>query len=150
MTDTSHSIQNSSPLTLASTDFDLPGAWARNILIASGLLNYEEPIFNESELKSSRKGKYQRNSSRSINHGFKVFPNPAKDYMVLEYMKDSKDDRIRIVILDMKGRRIGEYSLEKNADQKIIPTNGMQSGTYVIQIFVNGIQKESNKIVVSH
>ncbi len=135
---------------IAGTDCDFPGAWARNILIASGLMNYEEPIVNESTLKSSRKDKYHWKSSRSIKSDLKVFPNPAKDYLVIEYQKESDDDQLQIVILDMQGRRIGLYQLDKNTDQKIIPTTGMKTGSYMIQLYVNGVHKKSNKIMVIH
>jgi|GEM_PF-333994 len=142
------SVQNDELYTLASTDFDLPGAWARNILIASGLLNYEEPIFNESELKSSRKGKYQRNSSRSINYGFKVFPNPAKDFIIVEYKRDVNDERRIIRILNINGRIINTVYLHRNENQQVIPVTGLGSGTYIIQFLVDGFIKGYQTIVI--
>jgi hypothetical protein len=142
------SIQFDELNTLASTDYDLPGAWARNILIASGLLNYEEPIFNESELKSSRKDKYHLKSSRSINHDLKVFPNPAKDFVIVEYKIDDRTESGIIRILDINGRVKNTVHLQSIENQQVIPIADFRSGTYIIQLLVDGFIKGSKTIVI--
>ena len=73
-----------------------PGPWARNILIASSLLDYNEPIVNESTLKVSRKEKYHWTHSRTIAAEMKVFPNPAEDYIIVEYAQKQHTDAVRL------------------------------------------------------
>jgi len=123
---------------------------ARNILIASGLINYEEPIFNESELKSSRKDKYHRKSSRSICEGLKVYPNPAKNFIIVEYKRDVNDGRGIIRILDINGKVINTVYLHRNENQQVISVTDLGSGTYIIQFLVDGLIKGSQTIIILH
>jgi len=133
---------------IAEADHDLPGAWARNILIASGLMNYHEPIINESTLKSSRKGKYHWTRSRSIVSKMKVFPNPAMDYIIVEYAHYDDSDEVQLTLFDSRGIKTGIFSLTKSKDQKVISTSDMPSGTYFIQLCVNGMPKATCKVVI--
>jgi len=142
------SLQKQTLEQIAEADHDLPGAWARNILIASGLVNYHEPIVNESTLKSSRKGKYHWTRSRTIDSEIKVFPNPAKDFIIVEYKKSSALDHVHIVFIDAKGIKLRSYLFLKKENQTIIPIHDLPSGIYLIQLLVNGITKESCKIII--
>jgi len=142
------SIQTSALLLLAEDDNDFPGAWARNILIASGLLEYQEPIVNESTLKSSRKSKFHWTHSRPINTVLKVFPNPARDFVIVEYKKNNVLDLVQLVIMNVKGIKIRSYPLHKAENQQIIPTDGLLSGIYFFKLYVNGISVEPHKVVI--
>jgi len=142
------SIQASALLLLAEDDNDFPGAWARNILIASGLLEYQEPIVNESTLKSSRKGKFHWTRSRSIISEFKVFPNPTKDFIIVEYQKASALDQVLIEIIDAKGIEIKSCLLSKTENQPLIPVEGLPTGIYLIRLRVNGSPKDSHRVVI--
>lgn len=134
---------------LAQNDYNFPGAWTRDILIAVGLMNYEEPIVSESTFKSSRKSRYHWTNSHLITSDLKVFPNPARDFIIIEYNKSNKEDQTQILIINSQGIKIDSYFLGKNQDQKIISTGGMQSGTYIIQLLVNGCAKESKKVIIT-
>lgn len=133
---------------LADADYNLPGAWARNILVASGLLDYQEPIVSETTLKSSRRGRFHWTRSRSFTPNMKVFPNPARDFVIVEYHKNDMLDQAILEVLDMKGRKVRSYFLPKTANQQIISFEGLSVGTYLIQIYVNGLPKESCKVVI--
>jgi len=133
---------------LVKLDYDIPGAWSRNILIASGLMIYKESIFSETELKSSRKGKYHCADPRSITSNLNVFPNPAREFFIVEYRNGNSENQAQIVILDIKGRKVRTYLLSKVKNQIIIPTNGLINGTYLIQIHINGYPIESSKVVI--
>jgi hypothetical protein len=123
-------------------------AWARNILIASDLLEYQEPIVNESTLKSSRKDKFHWTNSRSIKSSLKVFPNPAREFIIVEYRKNNILDQIQIEFLDSKGIKVRSYILSKSENQQLLPTGDLPSGTYLIQLYVNGIPAESCRLVI--
>ncbi len=133
---------------IAEADHDLPGAWARNFLIASGLLNYNEPIVNESTLKSSRKGKYHWTRSRTIASELKVFPNPAEDYIIVEYAQKKHADAVDLELFNSHGIKLQTYKLTKGIDQKIIYTGNLLPGGYLIQLVVNGTARESKKLIV--
>ena len=130
------------------TDHDLPGAWARNILIAAGLQNYQEPVFSGTELKSSRKERFRWTTAHSIDSKLRVYPNPARDYIIVEYHKSVATDQYSIVFLDSNGKQISTFVLSKSENQQVIPINDLRSGTYLIQLKVNQSPKESCKVVV--
>jgi len=78
----------------------------------------------------------------------KVFPNPARDFVIVEYHKNDMLDQAILEVLDMKGRKVRSYFLPKTANQQIISFEGLSVGTYLIQIYVNGLPKESCKVVI--
>ena len=86
--------------------------------------------------------------SRPIASEFKVFPNPAKDFVIIEYRKQNFWDDVVIDILDAKGRRIRTYGFSQDASQKIISFEGFPSGTYMIQLIITGSVKESQKLII--
>ncbi|MFH1298188.1 MAG: T9SS type A sorting domain-containing protein [Bacteroidota bacterium] len=133
---------------LADAGYELPGAWARNILVSAGLLDYQEPLVSETTLKSSRRDRFTWTHSRPIAADLKVFPNPAKDFVIAEYKKNNVLDQVQIVVLDAKGIKIRSYALQKAESQQLIPTNGLPSGIYLIQLRVNGLPTESRKVVI--
>jgi hypothetical protein len=133
---------------LASRGFDIPGSWARNILIASGLLTYEEPVYCGSTLKASRKEKYHWTRSHSIDSYLKVFPNPAADFIIVEYKKNPYDSDGLIRILDIEGRIIKSQLLTKQENQLLIPITDLVSGTYIVQFVSNGSCKGSQKVII--
>jgi len=133
---------------LATLDHDIPGAWARNILIGSGLMTYEEPLFCGSTLKSSRKEKYHPTRSHSIESEFKVFPNPASDFIIVEYKNNSDKNEGLIRILDLEGRLLKSHPLKKKENQQIIPVIDLITGTYIVQFVSNRSSKGSQKVVI--
>jgi len=142
------SLQTIALQLLAADDNDFPGAFARNILVALAFLDYNEPIVNESLLKSSRKGRYHWTHSRPISSVLKVFPNPAKDFVIVEYKAGDILDQSMIIINDAKGSYIHSYKLTKIENQLIIPLEDLQSGLYIIQLHVNGNLKESRRVSI--
>lgn len=126
----------------------LSGPWARNILIASSLLDYNEPIVNESTLKVSRKEKYHWTHSRTIAAEMKVFPNPAEDYIIVEYAQKKHADAVDLELFNSHGIKLQTYKLTKGIDQKIIYTGNLLPGGYLIQLVVNGTARESKKLIV--
>ena len=133
---------------LATLDYDIPGAWARNILIASGLMAYDEPIFSGSTLKSSRKDGFHWTRSHSIESDFKVFPNPAKDFIIVEYKNNCNDTEGLIRILDLDGRLLKSQPFKKSENQQIIPVMDLTSGTYIVQFNSHGSCKGSQKVII--
>ena len=123
-------------------------AWSRNILIACGLLNYDEPIVFTNQVKSSRRDQYHWLSSGSNTLKFRVYPNPVKEFFIVEYRKNDPMDKAKIEIFDINGKDIRSVPLLKNDNLQVISALGLSSGTYLIQLNVNGKVKESRKIFV--
>jgi len=114
---------------------------ARNVLIASGLLHYEEPINGNDTTKSavaqfpaSRAGKSNRQDNEILN----VFPNPANNYVIVEYKLPGNPSKAAITIRNSSGIVISEQTLAKAQDQLTIDTKSLPSGSYFVSIQVNG------------
>jgi len=132
---------------LAEEDHYLPGAWARNILIASGLKVYQEPIVFANQLKSSRKERYHFTRSGLSLSEFKVYPNPARDYIIVEHYKKNQTDEISVDILDSTGKNVQSVPL-LNSESQVVSLNILLSGFYFIRVNINGITNETLKILV--
>lgn len=132
---------------LAEQDNFLPGAFARNILIAGDQSNYREPIIEEITLKSSRNNHYSRTKSNSIIQ-LNIYPNPCKDYVTIEYTKENPKDYYLATLINSTGISLSSYILRKASDQFILPLQQLPSGSYLISIDINGIRKDVRKIII--
>ena len=55
-------------------------------------------------------------------HYLKVFPNPAKDYLIIEYILESAQSNAILQLTDMSGKILSTYQLNNKQDQQIIDT----------------------------
>jgi hypothetical protein len=125
---------------LASSDYDLPGSLARNILTVCGLINYEEPIVTETSLKFMIQTKPVIFSKKS---DFTVFPNPCKNYVITKCLKNII---FTVDLIDESGKKISSFN-SGETNQLIVPFQNLSSGNYFLRINVDGIQKEVKKII---
>jgi hypothetical protein len=131
--------------TLASDDQFLPGAYARNLLIAIDSLQYEEPIILPSTLKASKK--WQLNDPSHSNYKeywLKVYPNPADHYFIVEYRTIKSEEQsmnLSITLDDLNGHEIMKYLPYRNFDQFVITTENLAEGMYFIEL------KKDNKSI---
>ncbi|MDP1623329.1 MAG: T9SS type A sorting domain-containing protein [Bacteroidales bacterium] len=140
--------------TLALNDNSLPGAYARNLLIKKGLLQYEEPILLVSSLKESKKwrsGSDNPSLGNDKDFWLKVYPNPANYYFIVEYRSIKQINpgyKLSITVTDIKGREFFNFPLNKNFDRFVIPTEKLNAGAYIIGLNVNAKQKEQVKLII--
>jgi hypothetical protein len=141
---------------LASNDFYLPGVYARNMLIAGGLLNYSEPIYladsssTGPSLPIKRNNGNGRNLKTEMKDYVKVFPNPAKDYVIIEFfcITNLEKPEVQIKIIDLSGTRVEIKESSKNYDQILIRTNGFVPGYYFVELNVNNQQTAFTKFIL--
>jgi len=79
----------------------------------------------------------------AIKDNIKVYPNPARDYVVFEIAKPAQG---KIIIMDILGQVISTFPLGK--DKEVWDTRNIQHGVYFYNYTVNGISK-SGKIVIT-
>ncbi|MFU8843094.1 MAG: hypothetical protein ACNA7V_04725 [Bacteroidales bacterium] len=138
--------QASALMLLAEEEEHFPGACARNLLIAAGLLEYQEPVILPDLTKSSkvRGGSYGK--GQEPPDMLKVFPNPAKDFLVVDYNTDGKQGAILLTVTDMKGYTVHSEAPFAGRDQVVISTSGWKKGTCVVNLSVNGKPVASRKV----
>jgi hypothetical protein len=113
-------------------------AIARDILVASSLLSYQEPINDVVDsLKSSmvafpeiKQNKKGQNNSDQLS----ISPNPATIYTIIEYILPSKSDNAFISIRNMNGILVWSRKLSKARDQLVADISALPSGVYSVSV----------------
>ncbi|RLD47215.1 MAG: hypothetical protein DRI94_14130, partial [Bacteroidetes bacterium] len=77
----------------------------------------------------------QQLSIESINYAdyIKLYPNPAKDFIFVEYKNIIKDTKYKIVIYNMLSQKIKTYDIDKNNNKISINTSAFKNGIYFIK-----------------
>jgi len=124
-----------------SRDDFLSGAYARNILIAADKITYIEPVSLPDFTFSDQK----LPENMLVSKSFKIHPNPAGDFFILENNLD-KDDLggALMSVYNSTGSKIFSDNL-KGIKQKI-NTKEWPSGLYLVCIEIRGKVQETLKV----
>jgi len=125
-------------------------AYSRNILLALGEIDYEEPIIFPDMLKSSSsESEYEDMLSKAAEtpNYIKVRPNPSKDYIILAYELE-KEGGATIDIHNINAKLEFTKNLINRQDQFTIDTREWKVGVYIITLKINGNLVESVKFTV--
>ncbi|MDP2723904.1 MAG: T9SS type A sorting domain-containing protein [Bacteroidales bacterium] len=124
-------------------------AYCRNMLIATDGLVYNEPyIFPDTASTKSLHVKDHDDTFVSESSDFlRLYPNPAKEYITVEYqLPYSFKDGI-IEIFNANGLNIEVMKLDKNWGQKIIDLRTYKSGSFTIRLRNGGKTLQSIKFI---
>ena len=72
----------------------------------------------------------------SLKH-FSIYPNPAKSMITLSGLNAAKGAS-HVVIRDVMGRNVGEYTFTFGTPNTSIDINGLKNGMYVLTVTKNG------------
>jgi hypothetical protein len=64
----------------------------------------------------------------------KVFPNPARNFITVEYNLDSEPANAQVLVIAADGRMIRHVHLKNSRDQVVIELQNLPSGMYIIQL----------------
>ncbi|MBM3164659.1 MAG: T9SS type A sorting domain-containing protein [Bacteroidetes bacterium] len=80
------------------------------------------------------------------NSPFKIYPNPANDYSIVEGPEEQQDP-VRLQLIDMNAKLIAEYTMESTRLQ-IDFENTLAPGTYFLNFYSNeGQFIQQNKLI---
>jgi len=127
-----------------------PGCMARNVLIANNIIEYNEPIYLAGELKSAEAKPDKSGNNARKNSRLTVFPNPAKDYIIVSYDLKGKQGYSSIILSNLEGKPCLSQDLTGIVNQMVIPLKGLASGIYLIHLVQNGMVIESKMFVKSN
>ncbi|MBE9492321.1 MAG: T9SS type A sorting domain-containing protein, partial [Bacteroidetes bacterium] len=134
--------------TLASEGTIPARAYARNILMTLGELEYEEPILHPDPFKSSQAIEaYNELLAAEAPQQLNVYPNPSTGYVILEYKLDTEADGT-IEIKDVAGRPIHTVTTTGKQDQVTVVTKDWKPGIYIATLKLNGKSTESVKFTL--
>ncbi len=124
-------------------------AYTRNLLIYTNGLLYHEPYIevDTNILKSAMVHNNIVYNYWSQNATFKLYPNPAREYITIEYNMDIGTAGAVIEIVDIQGKHIEAFRLHGTRGVKVIDLRVWYTGTYIIRLSVNGKTIQSDKFV---
>ncbi len=125
--------------------------YALNMLIDLEEVNYEEPIEMPDFMKSAAEtGTFYslNNSSNGMTRMLRVMPNPAEDYIIVEYNLEMQEEGI-ISIADVTGKPVYSVQVSNPKDQLTLDTRNWKRGIYIAALKTRGILKETFKFTLS-
>ncbi|MBP6870654.1 MAG: hypothetical protein KBC43_01485 [Bacteroidales bacterium] len=123
-------------------------AQARNILILTDSLDYSEPIILPQPGLKSEKVRFWPEKSLQSENSMKIYPNPAKNIVIIEIrLKEQPKDAL-INIIDNKGIILKFYPVQSQNDYLVIPLNSFSSGTILCQMNLNNNIIETKKLLI--
>ena len=121
-------------------------------LIQNLYANDHEPILLPDNTKSSKQRIRYPKTGKINNESFiKIFPNPAKQYVILEYnLKDKfqSGQSAIISIATIDGKHIDTIQLGKQQDQILLSTTTYSSGIYICTLSLSGKHLENQKFTI--
>ena len=137
--------QLASLLDIAENGLGIARGYARNILVQYGL--WADPLMQEDNLKYSfaenvdlppKAGEYMR--LKNLIKGYKdniitLYPNPAKDYLIVEFTFEGLSNNVKLQILSADGKTVKQLDIADNEKKAVIYVGGFASGVYTLALF---------------
>lgn len=129
--------QQSQLMQLANQGSEPVQTYARNVLLANHLISYSEPVYLLDETKSTHAGK-ESNTVKYPKHGsLKLFPNPAQQYVIIEYNFADQViglESVILTIISSDGKIVEQRKITKMEDQFLIDCRKLNSGSYICKM----------------
>ena len=122
-------------------------AYTRNLLIKTDGLEYNEPyVLPDTSSTKSAKVKTHYDVIRNMAADYlKLYPNPAENYITIEYKMPYGYDKAIVEIVDITGIKKEIYRLSGSWGEKIVDLRSYNSGTYAIRLWGNNKLLQSKK-----
>ena len=117
--------------------------------MANNLLEYNEPYLVPDLTKSADISKPKPGSVRNQTQMIRVFPNPGKDYVTIEYNFGNNNPSGIYEIVDQNGRIVKRGNLGRQTDQVVIETFDLIPGNYYISLISDSKHIASARFVIS-
>ncbi|PKP44982.1 MAG: hypothetical protein CVT94_19255 [Bacteroidetes bacterium HGW-Bacteroidetes-11] len=122
---------------------------ARSIMVAHNLLEYNEPYLSPDLTKSAEVKKPKAEAAGKLKEVIRVYPNPGKDFVTLEYSLGDNFNSYSYEVSDQTGKIVKKGSLGRSADQIIIDTRDLTSGNYYLNLISGSKNVASARFVIS-
>ncbi len=136
---------------IIQAEVGLASTYSRNLLITANEMEYIEPVILPDFTKSaSAEAEYNELMQELEEHHYiKVFPNPAKDYVIVGYELEMAYENAQIMVYDNKGVLQQTLKAENIKDQVVVDTKQLSTGIYIVSLFVNAKEMESIKFTIA-
>jgi len=136
---------------LSATGGEPVSSYARNILLANQLMKYYEPILIPDMSNPAPSKPNVKPDQITPDEYFRIYPNPAKHYAIVEYrLKDyqNSSDQVIFVITNQEGKVMEKVQVQKQQDQFVLNTTSYVTGNYVCTLVIGGNILQSQKFVI--
>ena len=136
---------------LYSTANEPVSSYVRNILIVNNIFNYYEPIIIPSETKSAPEQEILKTGQFGNGCYLKVFPNPAKNYFIVEYNTINRNistNEIKLTISSTIGGILETRIMYKQQDQVLFQTGNYKPGSYICSLLLGNKTMVSRKFTI--
>ena len=125
-------------------------AAARAYLQTYAGLEYEEPLYLGDEMYATGPNEhFEELVQKAEAHQYlELYPNPAKDYLIVKYDLEMNYPDALIQISDMRGMILVTQKLKASKNQILIPTKDYKEGTYTLQLSFGKQARETHKFTV--
>ncbi|RLD51972.1 MAG: hypothetical protein DRJ05_17880, partial [Bacteroidetes bacterium] len=125
----------------------IASVYARNVLLAMGEIEYDEPILMPDFTKSSAIADERAELMKALegHHYLEVFPNPAGDYVVIAHELELLQENPYAEIRNLKGEMLKHVYLSGKQNQETIGIKELKPGVYIVTLFANNKEVESVK-----
>lgn len=114
------------------------GSYARNLSYATkGIFHHERIMFPDNTEKSEKVEWELTNEGEKENTYFKLYPNPAREYISIEYNFDHTVSNLGFKIITLQGVDVLHFATSHNQGLHNIDLRDWKPGTYII-ILVSG------------
>jgi hypothetical protein len=129
-------------------------SYAQNVLEANGLLKYYEPILLPENLKLTPEKTSIKTKPFTVNDCLRVFPNPARQYVIVEYNLSKelsgRQGQIVFSVSTSEGKIIETKLLSKTQDQFLVNTTNYSPGVFLFSIQLSGKILNTKKVTVTN
>lgn len=124
-------------------------ATARGILVFNNLLEYNEPYL-EPDLTKSTEVRLPRVKPVNLEDTYlKLYPNPANDFITIEYNTGNVDGTNYIEIIDETGKKVDTRMLNHNSGQLILEIQSFKPGNYITKLMAGNKIVGKSKFMIS-
>ena len=143
------STQKAMLYTIVDNTDGLLQAYARNLLIYTDGLEYHEPYLeiDTANMKTAKVNSPAPDSYWKQDAYFKLYPNPAREHLTLEYKLDYRTKNPVVEIFTLNGIHMETFRLHGTTGVKIIDLRRWNTDTYIIRLSNNGKTLQNEKFV---
>ena len=114
----------------------IAGAKANQLLYLNNVIYKLEEVYQPSEIIGTKSFRIGGEFNES-NPTFDIYPNPANDYLTVDYKLAEQKGDISILIIDVMGKSVYTEQLNRLEDIVLINLKDIKPGTYICNL-ING------------
>ena len=85
-------------------------------------------------------------ASESVERNISVYPNPATNFVIIDFKSDLKNEKAKVEMMDLLGRKIYDSGVLSNVSTLQINISTYPKGNYIMRI-KKGTEQVTRKLI---